>query len=163
MSVWATVADVQDRYEAAVPDRTQVILDDAEALLGREVAGIATRIALASSDANWLDPALVRKVLCDAVIRLLRNPRSLSWEREGGYSYGMPISFASSPTGGVQFTRAELDLLSPTANRVPRVGTIQLGDPYRYPRIRWAEPPVDVWRDSTPGTDVHGGPVDILP
>jgi len=164
MSVWATVTDVQDRYEDVAPaDRTQVLLDDAEALLRKDVKGIATRIALLDTDAAWLDPALVRKVLCDAVIRVLRNPRSLSWEREGGYSYGMPISFKVNESGGLEFTPAEIELLAPTDTAAPKVGTIQLGDPYHFPRIRWTQPPADVWRDGSPSTEVYGGSVETLP
>lgn len=145
MSVWATVTDVEDRYEGQAPARTQVLLDDAEALLRRQVKGIAARIALVSTDANWLDPALVRKVICDAVIRVLRNPKNLSWEREGDYSYGMPISYKVSETGGLEFTETELEMLAPPSATPNKVGTIQLGIPYVGPAPRWLDPVPWVW------------------
>jgi hypothetical protein len=141
MSVWASVADVEAVYEAEVPDRAQALLDRAEVLLKSLVPTIAARIT-----ADTLDPDLVRMTLVDAVIRVLRNPRGYSWEREGDYSYGLPLNVGKDGgTGGITFHPAELERLRP---QTVSVGTITLGDPYKFPPFqRYAPALLDTWSD----------------
>lgn len=147
MPIWASIEDVQDIYEAEVPERAEKLLDAAETLLKAHVKALAARIALLSTDADYLDPKLVTKVLVDAVIRVLRNPRGYAWEREGSYSYGLPIGVKGEASGGVWFLPEELDLLA-SSTPVLRVGTIALADPFRTPRSRrYPEPRLDVWSD----------------
>lgn len=145
MSEWATVADVEAVYEGSAPDRTSALLDRAETLLKSLVPTIQDRID--STDDDHLDPELVRLVLVDAVIRNLRNPRGYSWEREGDYSYGMPLNMGKdSGTGGVAFHPDELKLLRPSAGST--VATIPLGDPYKKPADqRYAKAPLTDWTD----------------
>lgn len=142
MSVWASVADIEAVYEDEVPDRAAALLDQAETLLNAQVPTIGARIT-----AETLDPDLVRITLVDAVIRVLRNPRGFSWEREGDYSYGMPLNRGKDPgTGGISFHPSELERLRATAGA--SVGTIPLGDPYKLPAAhRWSGPLLDTWSD----------------
>lgn len=141
MSVWASVADVEAVYEGEVPDRAAALLDRAEVLLASLVPTIAARITAAT-----LDPELVRMTVVDAVIRVLRNPRGYSWEREGDYSYGMPLNVGKDAgTGGVMFHPSELERLRP---QTLSVGTITLGDPYKFPPFqRYSPALVDTWSD----------------
>lgn len=142
MSVWASVADIEAVYEEEVPDRAAALLDNAETLLQALVPTIAARIT--SEDLN---PDLVRMTLVDAVIRVLRNPRGFSWEREGDYSYGLPLNRGKDPgTGGITFHQSELERLRPFPGA--SVGTIPLGDPYHWaPSYRWSSPRLDTWTD----------------
>lgn len=142
MSVWAFVADVEAVYEGDVPDRAAAMLDRAETLLKRLVPTIADRI-----EDETLDAELVRLVLVDAVIRSLRNPRGYQWEREGDYSYGMPLNVGrDGGTGGVSFLDVELERLRPSAG--PSVSTIPLGDPYKTPVFqRYSRPLLTDWTD----------------
>lgn len=144
MSVWASVADVEAVYEGDVPDRTAAMLDRAEILLTNLVPTIDDRIE--STESDHLDPELVRMTLVDAVIRSLRNPRGYQWEREGDYSYGMPLNVGrDGGTGGISFHPAELERLRPSAG--VSVGTIPLGDPYRFPAVRYQRPLLTDWSD----------------
>lgn len=145
MSVWASVGDIEAVYEAEVPDRTQALLDRAEILLKNLVPNIQTRIN--ASGTTHLDPDLVKMVLVDAVIRSLRNPRGFSWEREGDYSYGMPLNVGrDGGTGGIAFHPAELERLRLTAGAT--VATIPLGDPYKSPKAqRYSKPLLTDWSD----------------
>lgn len=140
MSVWASTDDVENTYEGQVPDRTQQLLDNAETLLRRIFRAtsptIAERILLDADEADYLDPELLKMVLVQAVIRTLRNPKGLSWEREGDYSYGLPIgrpNDVGTNLGGVWFTEQEIDLLKPTTTTWSPVGTITIQDRYAAP------------------------------
>lgn len=146
MSIWASMGDVEAVYEADVPQRAQALLDQAETLLKAKVAGIADRIALDTDDASYLDPALVTLVLTNAVIRVLRNPQGLSWEREGEYSYGLPIGVKGDATGGVWFLEEELNLLTLNTG-IAKIGTIGLTDPWKAPRPRHFPRLAGVWSD----------------
>jgi hypothetical protein len=142
MSVWASVADIEAVYEETVPDRAAALLDNAETLLAALVPTIAARIT-----AHTLSVDLVRITLVDAVIRALRNPRGYSWEREGDYSYGLPLNRGQDPgTGGITFHPSELERLRPFPGA--SVGTIPLGDPYSWqPAYRWTSPQPDTWTE----------------
>lgn len=142
MASWATVTDVQDVYEQTVPSRTQAILDRAERRLVSLVPRIAERIALASTHAEYLDPQLVTDVLVESVCRSLRNPRGLTYEAAGEYSYRL----ADGSPGG-WFTEEELQLLRPVpaGTAWSPVGTIQLGvSPLAAEYPRWPETTPDV-------------------
>ena len=142
MATWASVLDLEERYESNLPDRAAIVLEDAEALLRSKVAGIAARIT-----AGTLDPALVKMVICAAVLRELRNPRGYSWERDGEYSYGMPVGQPLPGASGLYFAPAEIDLLVPSG--WTPVGTIALNHPYAIDdrSSRWTTPISDIWSD----------------
>jgi hypothetical protein len=73
-----------------------------------------------ASDPDMLD--VVRDVLENAVLRVLRNPEGASTESEGDYSIGYnPLDAA----GNIWFPTADIDLLAPSSP----FGTIQLGLP----------------------------------
>lgn len=135
---WATVDDVANVYEAEVPDRAEQLLADAETLLAHQFRAsqptLDERLALPPTDPQWLNPDLLRMVLVNAVIRVLRNPKGHSWEREGDYSYGMPIGWPNdtgSKLGGIWFTEEELSLLRPPAPATKNRGSIVMNAPIR--------------------------------
>lgn len=76
-------------------------------------------LAVLAQDPDTL--ALIKDILENAVLRVLRNPEGLRSESEGDYSYTVnPLDSA----GNVWFPAADLDQLCP---RAPAVGTIRLG------------------------------------
>jgi hypothetical protein len=123
VSTYATVQDVQDRYEGTAPDgRVQTYLNDAETMLRVQVAGLAGRAA-----AGDLDPELVRLVVVTAVLRHLRNPEGYVSESDGDYSYSRGPAAAS--TGRVTFTADELAMLRAPADRAAGWATVRAGLP----------------------------------
>jgi hypothetical protein len=146
VATWASVLDLEERFESTLPDRATVVLEDAETLLTRKVKNLAARI-----EAETLDPNLVKMVICAAVLRELRNPRGYSWERDGDYSYGLAIGQPAAGAVGLFFTDAEIDLLLDTSTSAwSPVGTINLAHPYAIDdrSSRWPTPTPDVWSDN---------------
>lgn len=143
MSVWASTADVSALYEGTIPARTQALLDRGERELTRQVRDLVARLALPANDPDRIDQGLVRDILVDAVIRVLRNPKGFAYERDGDYGYGYGVENVAA-AGSVSFTAAELEQLrgSPEEPANP-VGSILLspgiGGP-DYPRFRPGDP-----------------------
>jgi hypothetical protein len=84
MSTYASVEDVSDRYEGQIPstDRVQTFLDDAEVYLLGRVPDIADRITAGTSSEQ-----AARIVVCNLVMRRLRNPAQYKGEHDGDYGY----------------------------------------------------------------------------
>lgn len=80
MSTYAQPQDVVDRWDGAPldPGRVQVLLDDAENLLPADVDARIT--------AGWTTAAKVTQVLCNMVIRVLRNPAGARTDTTGPYT-----------------------------------------------------------------------------
>ena len=118
MSTLATVEDLEARLGAPITsgagvtpdwerDRAQAILDDTEAA-AYTVMGITEWIAEV--------PADVRRVVCSAALRVLRNPDQLRSESIEGYSYS--LAGAGDVVGGA-FTADELATLRIYGYRAP--------------------------------------------
>lgn len=106
MATYATVANLEAKWRdltTAEEATAAVLLDEAEAVLLAVVAGIADRIA--SGDLNVV---LVRKVLTDAVKRVMETPSGVQSQTVGPES----VTYVSSrAVREVLFTDAELALL----------------------------------------------------
>jgi hypothetical protein len=91
---WATALDVQARYEQDIPENLARVLgtklDDAQTLVENQVGDIQAAI-----DADRTSAKNVRLVLCDMVIRWLRNPGAMRTETVGPYGYSRDGSITS--------------------------------------------------------------------
>jgi hypothetical protein len=120
--------DVKNRYEGdiSVFDPEYVAAQIADAVdfaLSRWRAEITSR--LASGD---LTPNLYKRVIANAVLRVIRNPQGFSNENDGGYGYGLRATVAS---GDMWFTDDDIESLAGSqGNAVP--GTIRLGVERRW-------------------------------
>jgi hypothetical protein len=125
--VYAMFADVVLKYEQPLDDaqqpRVERILDDLSDILDELVPTLAARVG---SDAVLARSA--RRVLVDATIRTLDNPRGVLGESAGEVSYYHALTTAKERTGpGKPFTDAELRPLRPTGRST--VGTIRVRTP----------------------------------
>jgi hypothetical protein len=125
--VYAMFADVVLKYEQPLDDaqqpRVERILDDLSDVLDELVPTLAARVG---SDAVLARRA--RRVLVDATIRTLDNPRGVLGESAGEVSYYFGVNSARAGTGpGKPFTDAELRPLRPTGRTT--VGTIRVRTP----------------------------------
>jgi hypothetical protein len=117
------VDDVKNRYEGdiSVFDPTYVetqIQDAVDHALSRWRAEITSRLA-----SGELTPNLYKRVIANAVLRVIRNPQGFSNENDGGYGYGLRATVAS---GDMWFTDDDIESLAGPQNKtVPR--TIRLG------------------------------------
>ncbi len=130
MSVYATVSDLIAKYPQAAGDpAAQVHLDEAEARPVRLIPGLAA--AIASGD---IPAILVRKVLTDAVKRVLETPSGVQSQTVGPET----VTYVSNRSvREVMFTDAELALLTPAA--VGIVGDYAMGSA-RLGRASWCGP-----------------------
>lgn len=130
---YATLADVQARYEKDIPDDlttfVEARLDDANMLLDVRVPSLAGRLG------SEVPAGLARMVVVDAVLRVLRNPDGFKGEHgaEYGYYYG-----STEALGRVAFSPEDLADLQPSGQR-SRVRSVGLDDdalchPMRGPR-----------------------------
>lgn len=93
---YATVQDIQDRYEKPLGDDPDFItvletrLNDVELMLRSRIANFDARVA-----ADPYYRQTVVKVEADAVLRLLRNFEGIRQEAEGNYSYALSAAVAS--------------------------------------------------------------------
>jgi hypothetical protein len=104
-----TTLDIANRWRPLSTDETitaQAHLDDVWALANLKIPGLSTRV-----DAAEIDLGLVRMVLCNAVLRVLKNPDGKSQEALEDYSYTMSDAAAA---GALYLSDTELDLLRPT-------------------------------------------------
>lgn len=94
MPVWASVEDVRARFETdlppAVEQRVRVRLEDAEAILTQQAGDLAARV-----EAGKTTPELVRIVLCDMVLRLLRNPAGARSQTAGPFAITLDQAVSS--------------------------------------------------------------------
>ncbi len=90
-----TVQDVQDRTEFDLETRfsetyLQTLIADVVALIVDECPRVPQRLAAGTLTANNY-----KRVVADAVKRILRNPDGMASESEGGYSYSTSAVVAS--------------------------------------------------------------------
>jgi hypothetical protein len=96
VAVYADVDDVRARWEGDIPqgspleERVQVRLDDAEAMLEHRAGPLAERIT-----AGRTTDRLVMVVLCNMVLRLLRNAQGVSQETAGPFSRSFDAAVAA--------------------------------------------------------------------
>ena len=103
--------DVASRYlEGNLEDqfnRQQVetqIADAVDYVAGRWGTSITSRVSGGQLTVN-----LYKRVIANAVLRVLRNPEGYTSESEGGYSYGLRATVSS---GDLWFTDDEIAMLS---------------------------------------------------
>lgn len=121
---YASLADVKKRFPrplSASQELVEALLEDAEVRLFTRVPTLEERI-----DSQEVDARLVVGIICDAVIRVLKNPNSI---RSTGVDDGRVTIDTTVSSGRLYFTDEELDLLAP---RVPLSGMymIPLDPPY---------------------------------
>lgn len=127
-SVKVDTTDVQNRYEGDLSRfptefvKTQIsdAVDYADARWG---TFLEQRLAT-----GVLTEGLYKRVIADAVLRVLRNPQGLASEGDGGYSYTTRATVAS---GNLWFTQDDVELLSGTITQVTMPGTITARIPPR--------------------------------
>ncbi len=119
-----TIQDVADRYEGSLEDEfeSRYLL----AQLGDAIDFAASRWRSRIEErlrSGELTPNLYKRVISDAVMRVVRNPAGYSAENEGGYGYSTRASVAS---GNLWFTDTDITtLIGPDLMLGP--GTIALG------------------------------------
>jgi hypothetical protein len=117
------IDDVETRYEGDITvfdsDYVEAQIQDAvDFALSRWRAEITSR--LASGD---LTQNLYKRIIANAVLRVIRNPQGFSNENDGGYGYGLRATVAS---GDMWFTDDDIESLAGPRNKtVPR--SIRLG------------------------------------
>lgn len=144
MAPWATALDVQARYEQDIPDnlasRIGTKLDDAQTIIENKLGDIQAAI-----DAKRTSAKNVKLVLCEMVIRWLRNPGAMASETVGPFGYRRDTSIRS---GKLYLTTDDKRLLGLQASAT----TLQMADdalehPTRLPGPRrwWVgnRPPPD--------------------
>lgn len=117
-----TTGDLEARWRPLTPDEQTTAnsrLGDAWAILTRRLPTLQGRI-----DAGTVDVDVVTYVVCEMVLRALRNPEGYTQEATGPFSASRDVNVAS---GRVTVTAEELALLS--ASPTPRVGTIRVSTP----------------------------------
>lgn len=106
-TIYATVEDVRGASDRPIPDSrvpyVQGRLDAAHRLLRSKAPGLDARV-----DSGLLDPDLVKDVIVEMVLRVLRNPSGFRSETDGDYSYSRDIQVAS---GRLMVTDDELEML----------------------------------------------------
>ncbi|KZM71065.1 hypothetical protein [Nocardia terpenica] len=122
MGDFATATDVSDRFGAALtPEQEKLVtarIADAEALLKTEVPALAA----GTGGLPTITLANAKRVVCDAVLRPLRNPAGVLSERSGPFE----VTFRSEAMGEeIYFTADQLALF----RRRRRVGVIGVGGP----------------------------------
>jgi hypothetical protein len=127
---YAVLSDITNKWRPlpAVADqnRATVLLEEAEALLDQKLPDLAGNIT-----AGLVSPVLARKVVTDAVIRVLANPAGVAQQTVGPES----VQFTGVRTlGTVEFTASELASLAPAGDGVSAqgvaVGSATFGFPW---------------------------------
>lgn len=123
---YATLADLEAKSPAPIPSTmASVLLEEGEAILRASVPGLDDAIL-----AGTVDPVLVRKVLTDAVLRVLRNPTGVTTQTVGPES----ATFSGqAQRAELQFLPAELALIAPPVAGLSAggyaLGSFRLGRP----------------------------------
>lgn len=94
--------DLEDQFSRQQVD-TQ-IADAVDYVAGRWGTSITSRLSGGQLTVN-----LYKRVIANAVLRVLRNPEGYTSESEGGYSYGLRATVSS---GDLWFTDDEIAMLS---------------------------------------------------
>jgi hypothetical protein len=143
---WATALDVQARYEQDIPEnlatRLGTKLDDAQTIIESKLGDIQTAI-----DAERTSAKNVKLVLCDMVIRWLRNPTAMAAENVGPFGYRRDTSIRSGKLYLTAEDRQMLGLQS-SASTIPMAD-----DALRYPTRPPGEPGWWVGNRPPPGYD----------
>lgn len=110
--VYATVANVQTRLGRTIPTEEQPqvkewILDTEDLILSR-LTGLPALVS-----AGTVTERTVTRVVCQAVIRKIKNPDGLANERTDDYSYGLNDDAAK---GEIHLTDDEWADLTPTSS-----------------------------------------------
>lgn len=142
MTTYATTAQVAAKWRtlsSAEEAAAQAHLDEGSALLRRMVSGLDDAIA-----DETVDAVLVRMVLTNAVLRVMRNPSGATSQTVGPES----ATFSGlNARPEVTFTEAELALITPAGEVLSSggsvIGSLALGRPnwaYTYP-LPWTQYP----------------------
>lgn len=133
MGEFADISAVELAWNQLVPDdssdHVDYLIDKAERLVRARVPSLADRIT-----AEKITTEDVSDVVCDMVIRVLRNPDGYRYEAAGDYSYQRDSSVA---TGTLALTTAELARLRGNPGQVTSVpvGDDALIHPLRRPLL----------------------------
>lgn len=107
LAVYADVDDVRGASDRPIPDSrvpyVQGRLNAAHRLLRSKAPALDARV-----DSGALDPALVKDVIVEMVLRVLRNPGGYRSETDGDYSYSRDTQVAS---GRLTVTDDDLETL----------------------------------------------------
>ena len=128
MTTYATVAQLAAKFRplsASEEATAEMHLEEGSALLRGLVSGLDDAIADATVDA-----ILVRKVLTDAVLRVMRNPSGATSQTVGPEQ----ATFSGlNAKAEVTFTESELALVTPPVDGVSAggspIGSVRLGPP----------------------------------
>lgn len=111
MATYATVNDIQDRWEQPIPTeayaRVDVLISRAERTLRATVGDQAQRIV---DQVTTVED--VRDVVCEMVLRVLRNPSGNRSQTTGPWSYTVDPSVSSARLFVSQSDRRQLGLRS---------------------------------------------------
>lgn len=122
MAVYADVDDVRERWDGDIPEdspleaRISVRLDDAEAMLTQRAGDLAARIAAGRTTEH-----LVKMVLCNMILRLLRNASGVTQETAGPFSRSFDAAVSAGKLFLTRDDRRDLGMMG-------RAGTISLSD-----------------------------------
>lgn len=112
MSEWATVTDVKDRYIGgdlpASDSEIQVLLDDAEDIVRREIPTIEDLIASGEVPAHR-----VLRIVAKMVIRVLRNPDGYRSTNLTSGPFSQGYTWAGDNPGELTLTDEDKDDLMP--------------------------------------------------
>jgi hypothetical protein len=140
---WATYEDVVARWIGSeIPAQhdeatVETLIADAEAIILSEYPALQDRI-----DDEAIAIELVVFVVCQMVIRTLRNPENLTyWQQQTG-PFGQGKNF-SSDSLGIYMTDKEVGLLAP--RRKGKAFEVDLG--WNTPAPQWAVD--EIWTDTT--------------
>jgi hypothetical protein len=127
-SVAITSEDVADRFDGELsqfrPKYVDTQIADAVAYADAMWSGyIEARLASKALPAN-----VYKRVISDAVLRVMRNPDGYASENEGGYGYATRATVAS---GNLWFTDQDVAVLTGNAGGDMTVGSIAIGIPPR--------------------------------
>lgn len=111
MGAFATVADVRNRFEGVIPGSREAWVDTRITDAENRLTGLLPSLAL-STDAARRSRAT--QVVCDAVLRLYRNPAGARNEAAQDYSVGRADPAAA---GELTFTDAEIASLRKAPHR----------------------------------------------
>jgi hypothetical protein len=141
---WATALDVQARYEKDIPENLARVLDtkldDAETIIIDRLGDIQAAITAERTTATN-----VKLVLCEMVIRWLRNPSAMTSETVGPFGYRRDGSISS---GKLYLTAQDRRMLGLKAG----AATIPLADDaLRHPTRRPGER--EYWVGNAPPPD----------
>jgi len=109
MATYASVPDVQDRWEQSIPlegySRVATLLDRAERVLTATVGDQVPRIA-----AGLVTAEDVRDVVCEMALRVLRNPGGMRSQTAGPFSATVDATVSSGRLFVSQADRRQLRL-----------------------------------------------------